>query len=705
MKKFTLILFYVFFYFLGFAQIPAGYYNNAAGKTGDILRAALRDITKLGHVKLPYTSTSFDVWDAYAVTDVRPAPNTTIIWDMYSDIPNGSNYTFTLYTNQCGSASAEGDCYAREHLTPNSWWGGIDNLANPQYTDLHHLFPADQYVNNKKSAHPLGQATTPTWTSSNGSKIGPCSWPGYTGTVFEPINEYKGDFARATFYIAARYMDSLSIWVTRYSSTEAQYVINNTGNNFKQWYIDMLIAWSNNDPVSQKEIERNNVIYYNTPQNNRNPFVDHPEYVCEIWSSQSCTDAPSITNIVNNPVSPNSTNTVSVTANVTDNGSITSVKLQWCTDGTSFGDTITMSVNGAPNYITATSIPTNAGGTTIYYTITAIDDESNTTTSPVQNYTILKDEPTNHASVFTCDTATSSSITLTWTDANGGPAPDGYLIKSSSISYAAINDPIDGTTEANSTFIHNVIQGTQTYTFTSLSQSTTYYFKVFPYTNSLTNINYKTSATVPSTNCATTAKLGCATDLIISEYVRGTSFNKYIELYNNTGASVDLSNYSLQLFTNGSPTVSTNNALSGTLNNQSTIVYQHSSATIYGGTTTNNTALTFNGDDAVALFKISDSSYVDIFGKIGEDPGTAWTSGAFTTLNKTLVRNSSVTTGIITNPTSWFPTLSTEWTQYNTDDVTHLGAHTMDCPSCSSPIVNSTSLSFSAVTQSSITIN
>lgn len=283
MKKPALVIFYVFSYFLSFAQIPAGYYDNATGKTGGILKAALRDITTAGHVKITYTSTSYDVWDAYAVTDVRP-PNNTIVWDMYSDIPNGSNYTFTIFTDQCGNSSAEGDCYAREHLIPNSWWGGADNPANPQYTDLHHLFPADQFVNNKKSAHPLGQTIAPTWTSTNGSKTGPCSWPGYTGTIFEPINEYKGDFARATLYFAARYMDSLSTWVTDYPTTEAQYVINPTGNNFTQWYIDMLISWNNSDPVSQKEIDRNNAIYYDTPQNNRNPFIDHPEYLCEVWT-------------------------------------------------------------------------------------------------------------------------------------------------------------------------------------------------------------------------------------------------------------------------------------------------------------------------------------------------------------------------------------------------------------------------------------
>ena len=259
----------------GFCQIPSGYYNNAAGKTGDVLRAALRDIIKNGQVKLSYAK----VYTSFSTTDVTTSGG-TIVWDMYS------NCNYTVITNQCtGGTSAECQGYAREHCMPNSWWGGIDDANHPQYTDLNHLFPADQYVNQEKSDHPIGQVTNPTYTSINGSKVGPCSWSGYTGTVFEPIDEYKGDFARAYLYLATRYMDSLSHWVTSYSSTEAKYVINSTGNNFKQWFIDMLVKWSNDDPVSQKEIDRNNNIYYNTTQHNRNPFIDHPEYICEIWSS------------------------------------------------------------------------------------------------------------------------------------------------------------------------------------------------------------------------------------------------------------------------------------------------------------------------------------------------------------------------------------------------------------------------------------
>jgi hypothetical protein len=174
-----------------------------------------------------------------------------------------------------------------------------------------------------------------------------------------------------------------------------------------------------------------------------------------------------------------------------------------------------------------------------------------------------------------------------------------------------------------------------------------------------------------------------ATDLIISEYVEGSSSNKYIEIYNGTATNIDLSNYKLQLYSNGagegSPTQ--NITLSGTLNSGQCKVYKNSSAALTlpdGVTADNNAAVNFNGDDAVALYKISTSSYVDIFGRIGEDPGTAWTSGTYTTLDKTLVRKSSVTSGITTNPSSGFPTLTTEWDMYDQNDVSHLGSHTMD---------------------------
>jgi hypothetical protein len=170
-----------------------------------------------------------------------------------------------------------------------------------------------------------------------------------------------------------------------------------------------------------------------------------------------------------------------------------------------------------------------------------------------------------------------------------------------------------------------------------------------------------------------------ATDLFFSEYVEGSSTNKYLEIYNGTGASVDLSDYRVKLYSNGSSTAtgSSNDVqLSGTLADGATVVLKNSGATIYAGTATVVASVNFNGDDAIALYKISTSSNVDIFGRIGEDPGTAWTSTSNTTVDKTLVRKSSVTGGVTVNPTSGFPTLETEWDVFNQNDVTNLGSHT-----------------------------
>jgi hypothetical protein len=134
----------------------------------------------------------------------------------------------------------------------------------------------------------------------------------------------------------------------------------------------------------------------------------------------------------------------------------------------------------------------------------------------------------------------------------------------------------------------------------------------------------------------------------------------------------------LQLFLNGSTTASFSNQLSGTLAPGATIIYKNINATIYSGAATTSTSVDFNGDDAIALYKISTASYVDIFGRIGEDPGTAWTSGTTTTLDKTLIRLPNVTSGVTTNPTTGFPSLATQWIISDVDDVSDLGSHSFN---------------------------
>ena len=255
------------------AQIPAGYYDAAAGLSGLPLKTALYNIIK---VENPITYDQ--LWTAYETTD-KKADNT--VWDMYSDIPGSTPpYTFAFVTDQCGPYSAEGNCFNREHSFPSSWFADAD----PMHTDLFHIYPTDGWVNNKRGNFPYGDVGTVSWKSLNGSKLGTCSDAGYTGTVFEPIDEYKGDFARSYFYMATRYENLIAAWYS--NSPEANAILsNNSGTVFETWYINVMLTWNNNDTVSQKERDRNNAVY--AIQNNRNPYIDNPEWIQAIWGPEA----------------------------------------------------------------------------------------------------------------------------------------------------------------------------------------------------------------------------------------------------------------------------------------------------------------------------------------------------------------------------------------------------------------------------------
>ncbi len=190
---------------------------------------------------------------------------------------------------------------------------------------------------------------------------------------------------------------------------------------------------------------------------------------------------------------------------------------------------------------------------------------------------------------------------------------------------------------------------------------------------------------------------GGAADLFISEYVEGAGSEKYVEIFNGTGASVELSNYALLLYANGATTPGNSNALSGTLANGAVAVYRNSSATNPVGSTL--AAVNFNGDDAVALYKVSPGGYVDVFGRIGEDPGSAWTSGSFSTVDKTLVRKSTVTAGVAGNPASGFPTLATEWDQYAAGTESYLNSHVFSGGSASTYVPGYSNLTVGGTSQ------
>ena len=221
------------------AQVPSGYYDSAEGLYETQLQQALHNIID-NHSSLSYD----DLWDAFEDTDPRPE-NSNLVYDMYSDNPDGPEpYTFTFGTDQCGNYSVEGDCYNREHSWPKSWF----NDASPMYTDLVHLVPTDGKVNGYRSNYPYGEVTSVTWTSQNGSKLGYTSASWTSDKVFEPIDEYKGDFARIYFYMSVRYYGEDGSW------NENDMV---DGSQLKPGPLAMMMQWHQDDPVSDKERYRN----------------------------------------------------------------------------------------------------------------------------------------------------------------------------------------------------------------------------------------------------------------------------------------------------------------------------------------------------------------------------------------------------------------------------------------------------------------
>lgn len=270
-NKITLIL--LFLLTFSFAQPPAGYYNSATG-TGYTLKTQLYNIIK-NHNDRTYAG----LYTTYLTSDRDYYyENNGTVLDMYTENPTGPECEFTYGVNQDDGSGGNAECekYNREHIIPQSVFGSL----TPMYSDAHFVVPADKYVNAQRSDFPFSRVNAATNIYSNGSKKGNNLNSGYSngynGTVFEPIDEFKGDIARMILYFATRYEDQIAGW--NYN------MFNNTSNQvFTQQALNVLLTWHNNDPVSQREIARNNAIY--ARQNNRNPFIDRPEFVCQIWSS------------------------------------------------------------------------------------------------------------------------------------------------------------------------------------------------------------------------------------------------------------------------------------------------------------------------------------------------------------------------------------------------------------------------------------
>ncbi|UED87730.1 endonuclease I family protein [Streptomyces profundus] len=227
----------------------ATYYADAFGKTGEPLRAALHEIISADATRLSYSQ----VWDALKVTDRDPTDPGSVI---------------LLYTGNSRSADNHGGNvgqWNREHVWPQSH-GGFGTSPGPG-TDLHHLRPSDVQVNSDRGNKDFDNGGTEV-PRAPGNFTDADSW--------EPRDEIKGDIARMAFYMAIRWEGGDGF---------ADLEVNDTAGNGSVPYLgrlSTLLEWHEQDPPDAAEQARNDVIYEDF-QHNRNPFVDHPEWVADIW--------------------------------------------------------------------------------------------------------------------------------------------------------------------------------------------------------------------------------------------------------------------------------------------------------------------------------------------------------------------------------------------------------------------------------------
>lgn len=527
------------------AAVPAGYYYAADGKNGAELKTALHEIVSSLHT-LSYGSGEGATWEGFSRTDRRSDGS---VWDMYS----GEVRYFD------GFSAVDG--MHIEHSFPKSWWGSYENNA---YRDLHHLFPADGSANSSKNNLPLGEVSGTPGFDNGYSKIGTNGFgEEYTDRCFEPADEYKGDFARAYFYVVTAYENLCDYW-------QSPMVDNNTYPVWKEWARELLLKWHSQDPPSEKETARNDSVY--AIQGNRNPFVDYPDLVQHIWGERQ--EEPFYFPEETMPFLAMPRRDQSVDMGVILAGDSRVESLEFLGNNLDSPLTLTWKQNGV--------------------------------------FTLSDNELSPGRVHDGCEVEISCSRSAE------GVYRDTLLVSGGGLDYR-YSIPVQLVVVPS--FINTAA------TDVTASEATVHWIE-YP------------SATDYRVSLWTGDKV--AGDLIISAYVEGSGYNKAIELYNGTGAAVDLSAYSLQIARNGGGSFYNDTPLGNAIlpagetylllndDSENETLRAKASKIIPGGETS---PLNFNGNDAVALCR--NGIIIDVVGAADEI--------AYWGQDKTLYRRAYVT--------------------------------------------------------------
>jgi len=326
----------------------SGYYSTAIGLSGVALKAELHEIID-DHVEYPYTSSSTDVWDILKDTDRDPSNPSNVI---------------QLYTGN-SVPDTEYPVWNREHVWAKSHGGFGENP--PAGTDAHHLRPADPGVNSTRNNLDFDNGGTLVGGTSDCYIV--------AGTSFEPRDAVKGDVARMMFYMVVRYEGEEGYDLE---------LVDNVGTSGPLFgKLSTLIEWHNSDPVDAFELNRNEVVY--GYQGNRNPFIDHPEWVSSIWGGGS---GATISNVAYSPDAPLSSQPVIVTADVVDNtNTITSVTLKYGTDEFNLTNSVSMTNTSGSTY--SAVIPAQSHSSIIYYVVEAVNDVPVTSVTETAHFLVF----------------------------------------------------------------------------------------------------------------------------------------------------------------------------------------------------------------------------------------------------------------------------------------------------------------------------
>ncbi|CAM9115347.1 endonuclease [Mycoplasma marinum] len=255
------------------------YYMEANNLKGKKLFAKLHEIQGQHLNKIKGGSSGYgELYNTYKTAfkdNIFEHDNTVI--DIYSENPNGSDPYNYIIGNNGRSYKHEGDMYNREHLIPQSWF----DKKTPMRNDAQFVWPSDGKVNGVRSNYPHAPVLSASWTSKNHSKLG--TNPKYGGTVFEPIDRFKGDIARSYLYFALTYYQSID------KTKGGANIFSNSFPYMKDNFLKLYIKWAKEDPVDEFDIQRNNGV--SKAQGNRNPFIDYPGLIDNIWGSKGTGNA------------------------------------------------------------------------------------------------------------------------------------------------------------------------------------------------------------------------------------------------------------------------------------------------------------------------------------------------------------------------------------------------------------------------------